>query len=185
MSLALGETALLTLRLAGTLPAAVARELQALLRQTQEAGADPRRAQKQLFARFDAVLDQAPTGQRYFENEKMAEALAGEILMLEESGFTVHGFAILPNHAHLLLHLPARSGLSFAKALDLLHLRADKACRRLVRPRLPPEARFWQPGWLEIPILDEAELTRALAYVRGNARQAGLPARYQEWPYCP
>ncbi|MGI4869989.1 MAG: hypothetical protein ACRYFX_02290 [Janthinobacterium lividum] len=177
------QTSLLTLRLHGTIPAATALELKAQLHLAHAPGTDHHRAQKQLFARFDAVLDRAPTGQRYFEQEKIAETLAGEIMMLEETGFTIHGFAILPNHAHLLLHLPASSKLSFAKALDLLHLRTEAACRCLVRPKLPPEAAFWHPGWLEIPMQDEAELMRALAYVRGNARAAGLAQRYQEWPY--
>ena len=125
--LPLGETVFLTFRLHGTVPATTARELQAELRQAQEAGTAHRRAQKQFFARFDAVLDRRPIGPQYFENEKIAEVLAGEIMMLEETSFVVHGFAILPNHAHLVLHLPARSGLALAKALDLLH-----------RPAMPP-----------------------------------------------
>ena len=176
-------TSFLTFRLHGTMPAATGRELKAALRQAQEAGTDHRRAQKQFFAKFDAVLDRAPIGPTYFENEKIAEAMAGEIMMLEETGFVVHGFAILPNHAHLVLHLPETSPLSFAKAVDLLHLRTGTACRRLVRPKLPPEAEFWQVGWFEYEVQDVAELTPVLAYVRGNARQAGLPARFQEWPY--
>jgi putative transposase len=167
------------------MPAATGRELAAELRTAREAGTDHRRAQKQFFARFDAVLDRAPIGPGYFENEKTTEVLAGEIMMLEETGFIVHGFAILPNHAHIVLELPANSTLSFAKAIDLLHLRTGTACRRLVRPKLPPEAEFWQVGWHEFEVLDAAELTRLLAYVRGNARAAGLPARFQEWPYGP
>jgi REP element-mobilizing transposase RayT len=177
------QTSLLTFRLHGSIPAATGRELKAELRQAQGSGTDPRRAQKQFFAKFDAVLDRAPIGPQYFENEKMAEVLAGEIMMLEETGFVVHGFAILPNHVHLILHLPERSNLSFAKALDLLHLRTGQNCRRLVRPKLPPEAEFWQVGWFDYPIEDEAELSRILAYVRGNAAKAGLPARFHEWPY--
>ena len=176
-------TSFLTLRLHGTISAATGRELQTALRQAQEAGTDHRLSQKQFFARFDAVLDRAPIGPSYFENEKMAEVLAGEIMMLEETGFTIHGFAILPNHAHVVLHLPESSSLSFAKALDLLHLRTGTAYRRLVRPKLPPEAEFWQVGWFEYAVQDEAELTRVLTYVRGNARQAGLSARFQAWPY--
>ena len=176
-------TSFLTLRLHGTIPAATGRELKAALRQAQEAGNNHRLAQKQFFAKFDTVLDRARIGPAYFENEKIAEVLAGEIMMLEETGFVVHGFAILLNHAHVVLHLPKSSNLSFAKALDLLHLRTGTACRRLVRPKLPPEAEFWQVGWFDYEVQDEAELTRVLAYVRGNARQAGLPARFQEWPY--
>ena len=176
-------TSLLTFRLHGIMPAAAGRALKASLREAQEAGTDHRRAQKQFFAKFDAVLDRAPIGPAYFENEKIAEVLAGEILMLEETGFRVHCFAVLPNHAHLVLELPADSPLSFAKAIDLLHLRTAANCRRLLRPRLPPEAEFWQVGWHEYEVLDAAELTRLLAYVRGNARAAGLAARFQEWPY--
>ncbi|WP_210513865.1 transposase [Hymenobacter terricola] len=183
MPLPSGTTSFLTFRLHGTIPAATGRELKATLHQAQEAGTAHHRAQKQFFAKFDAVLDRAPIGAAYFENEKMAEVLAGEIMMLEETGFIVHGFAVLPNHAHIVLHLPESNNLSFAKAIDLLHLRTGTSCRRLVRPKLPPEAEFWQVGWFEYAVQDEAELTRLLAYVRGNARQAGLPARFQEWPY--
>ncbi len=181
----MAQTSFLTLRLHGTVPAAAARELKAMLRRAQEAGTDHQRAQKQFFAKFDAVLDRGPTGPAYFENEKIAEVLAGEIMMLAETGFAVHGFAILPNHAHAVLHLPESSPLSLPKALDLLHLRTGAGCRRLVRPKLPPEAEFWQAGWFSYAVQDEAELARVLAYVAGNACAAGLPARYQEWPYAP
>ncbi|RZK60589.1 MAG: hypothetical protein EOO59_06790 [Hymenobacter sp.] len=175
MPLPAGETPLLTLRLPGTVPAATARALLADLRQAHAAGPDHRRAQKAFFARFDAVLDRLPSGPRHFENEQLAEVLAGEIMMLEETGFFVHGFAILPNHAHLVLHLPASSRLAFAPAIDLLHQRTEQLCRRLVRPKLPPKARFWQIGWHAYPVADAAELAHILAYVAGQTRQA--------WPY--
>ncbi|WP_426060559.1 transposase [Hymenobacter sp. B1770] len=183
MPLPAGETSFLTFRLHGSIPATTGRALKAELRQAQEASSTHHRAQKQFFVKFDAVLDRAPIGPAFFENEKLAEVLAGEIMMLEETGFAVPAFAILPNHAHLVLHLPASSRLSFAKAINLLHLRTGTNCRRLVRPKLPPEAEFWQVGWFDYPVQDEPELARVLAYVRGNARQAGLPARFQEWPY--
>ena len=183
MPLPPGETALLTLRLRGTLPAAAARNLKAALAEAQVAGHNHHRARKALFGRFDAVLDQMPVGPRHFENEKIAETLAGELSMLAETGFVVHGYVVLPNHAHAVLHLPAGSGLSFAKALDLLHRRTEMTCRRLVRPKLPPEALFWQPGWHEVPLADAAELTRALAYLRGHAARLRLPERFREWPY--
>lgn len=191
------QTLLLTFRLHGSIPAGTGRELKAELRAAQETvqalattGVSPeetatahRRARKAFFAKFDAVLDRAPSGPRYFELEKMAETLAGEILMLEETGFVVHGFAILPNHVHAVLHLPAGSSLALAKCLDLLQLRSGQACRRLVHPKLPPEAEFWQAGWHEYAVEDAAELSRLLAYVRGNAARAGLPERFQAWPY--
>ena len=178
-----GETSLITLRLRGTLPVATVRTLQETLATAQAAGLCHHRARKQVFGHFDAALDAMPTGPRHLEEAKLAETLAGEFALLEEQGFVVHGFAILPNHAHAVLHLPARTGLSFAKALDQLHLRTEAACRRLVRPQLPPEACFWQPGWHEVPLADTAELDRALAYVRAHASRASLPQRFHEWPF--
>lgn len=117
------------------------------------------------------MLDRAPSGPWYFESEPLAQVLAGESMMLEETGFVVHGFAIRPNHAHLL-HLPASSRLAFAPALDLLPQRTEQLCRRLVRPRLPPEAPFWQVGWHNYPVAAAAELARILPYVGGQARLA-------------
>ena len=175
---------LLTLRLFGSLPAAATRELRAAHAAAPTTGEAHHRAQKALFARLDAVLDRPTTGPRYFEDEKMAEALAGEFEMLPETGFGLRAFAILPNHAHAVLTLPETTTLSLPKALDLLHLRTGTLCRRLVRPKLPAAAEFWHPSWHELPLTDAAETKRAAAYVQANARRAGLPARFSEWPYA-
>ena len=176
-------TVLLTLRLAGSLSVATVRALRAAHAAAPANGEAYHRAQKILFAQLDAGLGQSSTGPRYFEDEKMAETLAGEFEMLPETGLALRAFAILPNHAHAVLALPASSGLSLPKALDLLHLRTGTLCRRLVRPRLPPAAEFWHPSWHELPLADAAEAERAAAYVQGNARKAGLPGRFQAWPY--
>jgi len=170
------ETALITLRLPGSLPAAVTRALKAELRAAHAAGLDEHRTRKQLFARFDAALDLGTgSGPRYLGEEKIAEVVAAEFEMLPETGFLVPGFVIRPNHAHVLVQLPAPSRLSFAKSLDLLQQRTEAAGRRLVRPRLHPETPFWQPGWHEVPLREAAELARALAYVRAQSRQ--------DWPF--
>ena len=66
----------------------------------------------------------------------------------------------------------------------MLQQRTEAACRRLVRPRLPPEAAFWHAGWHDYPMADAAELARIRAYVGGQARQAGLALRFQKWPYA-
>ena len=51
-----GETAFVTFRLHGTIPAAAARELKAALNAAHAASLDHRRAQKAFFAKVDAVL---------------------------------------------------------------------------------------------------------------------------------
>ena len=195
-----GETIFTTLRLARSLSASQGRALRAtqLAAQQQlrahldastapaELAAHQRRTDKQFFAAFDAALDWPTVGPAWFaEDEQMAETLAGELLMLEESGFAVPAFAILPNHVHAVVHRPAANRLSLPKALELLHRRTAQQCRRFVRPRLPPEADFWATGSYDYLVQDAEELGRLVRYVRNNSRQAGLPPRFQQWPYVP
>ncbi|MFD2785654.1 hypothetical protein [Hymenobacter rubripertinctus] len=184
------ETILLTLRLAGSVPARAGRELQAQRVATQaaaRAAPDPaaagHRAEKQFFAAFDALLDAHSVGPDYLGREKLAELVTGELLMLEEQGLRVPGFVLLPNHLHAVLHLPDDSGLSLYKAIELLHQRTAAQARRLLRGQLPPEADFWHPGSHELPIQDEAEQQRVLAYLVSHPARLGLPARFHEWPY--
>ena len=111
------ETILLTLRLAGSVPTRAGRELHAQRIAAQEtargaateteAQATHRRAEKVFFAGFDALLDARTVGPDYLAREKVAEAVVGELLMLEEQGFRVPCFVLLPNHLHAVLQLPA------------------------------------------------------------------------------
>ncbi|WP_426489668.1 transposase [Hymenobacter sp. 102] len=183
-----GETILLTLRLAGSVPARAGRQLHAQRVATQQAARSPeahRRAEKQFFADFDALLDARTVGPAYLEKEKLAETVAGELLMLEEQGLRVPGFVLLPNHLHAVLHLPAGSGLSLPKAVELLHQRTAAQARRLLRGQLPPEADFWQTGFHELPLLDAAELARVQTYLLAHPQRLGLPERFHHWPYLP
>ena len=188
-----GETILLTLRLAGSVPVRAGRALHAgcVAAQEQARAAESeaarqtasRRAEKQFFAAFDALLDAHSVGPDYLGREKVAELVAGELLMLEEQGLRVPGFVLLPNHLHAVLHLPAGSGLSLYKAIELLHQRTAAQARRLLRGQLPPEADFWHPGSHELPIQDEEELRRVLAYLAAHPARLVLPGRFHEWPY--
>ncbi|QNE41246.1 hypothetical protein F1C16_17650 [Hymenobacter sp. NBH84] len=189
-----GETLFVTFRLAGSLRHAIGRQLHADLQTDMElsrAGGltdeqqqlARQRAQKRFFAQFDAELDRAEVGPTYLEKEKLAEIVAGELLMLEEQGFWALAFVVLPNHVHAVLHLPAGSGLSIYKSLKLLHQRTATQCRRHLRHQLPPEADFWQIGSYEYPVQDADELTRILAYVQHHAQRLRLPPRFHDWPY--
>ncbi|MBC6700551.1 transposase [Hymenobacter sp. BT190] len=183
-----GETILLTLRLAGSIPMRAGRELHAqhvAARQAADSSEAHRRAEKQFFADFDALLDARTVGPDYLVREKVAEAVAGELLMLEEQGFRVPCFVLQPNHLHAVLQLPAASGLSLYKAVELLHQRTAAQARRLLRGQLPPEADFWQPGFHELPILDAAEMSRVQTYLLAHPQRLNLPERFHHWPYLP
>ncbi|TGE05529.1 hypothetical protein [Hymenobacter fodinae] len=178
-----GETILLTLRLAGSIPARAGRELHAQRVVAQQAAGSPeahRRAEKKFFAGFDALLDARTVGPAYLEKEKLAEMVAGELLMLEEQGLHVPCFVLLPNHLHAVLHLPLGQSVSLYKALELLHQRTATQARRLLRGQLPPEADFWQTGFHELPVLDAAELDRIRQYLLGHPQRLQLPDRFHD-----
>ncbi|SHJ34473.1 Transposase IS200 like [Hymenobacter daecheongensis DSM 21074] len=189
-----GETIFTTFRLAGSVPARAFRELHRQRQVAQEAARalpDPaayqaahRRAEKVFFAGFDALLDAATVGPTFLEKEKIAELVAGELMLLEELGFQVLAFALLPNHVHAVLHLPQGSGVSFYKALQLLHQRTAAQSRRLLRSTLPPEADFWQTSSYDYAVHEAAELPRLIDYVRHNAERSHKQGRWLEWPYC-
>jgi REP element-mobilizing transposase RayT len=111
----------------------------------------------------------------------VAEVIAVELMMLEETGVQVLAFALLPNHVHVVLHLPVGSGLSIYKSLQLLHQRTAAQCARKLR--LPAGADFWQPGFYEYAVADAEELTRIVAYVRNHAARLRLSERWRDWPY--
>lgn len=181
-----GETILLTLRLAGSIPMQAGRELHARRVAAQQAADSPeahRRAEKQFFAGFDALLDARTVGPDYLTKEKLAEMVAGELLMLEEQGLRVPCFVVLPNHVHAVLHLPLGQSVSLYKAVELLHQRTATQARRLLRAQLPPEADFWQTGFHELPVLDAEELTRIKSYLLGHPQRLRLPERFHDWPY--
>ncbi|GAB2795013.1 REP element-mobilizing transposase RayT [Hymenobacter luteus] len=181
-----GETILLTLRLAGSIPAQAGRELHTRRVAAQQAADSPethRRAEKQFFAGFDALLDARTVGPSYLEKEKLAEMVAGELLMLEEQGLQVPCFVVLPNHVHAVLHLPPGQGLSLYKAVELLHQRTATQARRLLRGQLPAEADFWQTGFHELPVLDVEELARIKSYLLSHPPRLQLPERFHDWPY--
>ncbi|KUG06057.1 hypothetical protein [Solirubrum puertoriconensis] len=189
-----GETLLLTLRLAGSVPVRAGRELQQQRVAAQEAArsvdsvdetqAAHRRAEKQFFAAFDALLDEAPTGPAYLGKEKIAEAVAGELLMLEELGLHVPCFVLLPTHLHAVLHQPGGHSLSLYKTVELLHQRTAQQAHRILRGQLPAQADFWHPGFHELPVLGAGEQQRVQAYLLAHAQRLKLPARYGEWPYA-
>ncbi|PJJ48439.1 hypothetical protein [Hymenobacter chitinivorans] len=187
-----GETLFVTFRLAGSVSTRAFRALYQERQTAQDAArllpapelpAAFRRAEKLFFLGFDALLDAATVGPVFLEKEKIADIVAAELLLLEELGFLVVAFVLLPNHVHALLHLPAGSGVSFYKALELLQQRTAAQCRRLLQATLPPEADFWQTGSYDYPVHDATELRRLLTYLRTHATRTGHAGRWLDWPY--
>jgi putative transposase len=88
----------------------------------------------------------------------------------------IHGYCILPNHYHLLLHTP-EAGLS--PAMQRLSSRFTQAVNRL-RGRDGP---LFKGRFRSIAIEDDAHLVRVSQYIHLNPVEAGLAAAAQDWSW--
>jgi REP element-mobilizing transposase RayT len=88
----------------------------------------------------------------------------------------IHGYCVLPNHYHLLLHTP-EAGLS--AAMQRLSSRFTQAVNRL-RERDGP---LFKGRFRSIAIEDDAHLVRVSQYIHLNPVEAGLAAAPEEWSH--
>lgn len=100
--------------------------------------------------------------------------------------FTIHGWAVLPDHLHCVIELPAGDAdfalrwrlikAGFSRRLPLLERRS--AVRQGRRER-----GIWQWRYWEHQIRDEADFARHLDYLHFNPVKHGWVPRVADWPY--
>ncbi|MDC7711941.1 REP-associated tyrosine transposase [Vogesella indigofera] len=100
--------------------------------------------------------------------------------------FTIHGWAVLPDHLHCVIELPEGEH-DFALRWRLIkmvfskkvpkgeHVSASRAKRN--------ERGLWQRRYWEHLIRDEADFTAHMDYVHINPLKHGLVTRVADWPY--
>ena len=96
----------------------------------------------------------------------------------------VYGYAIMPEHVHLLLSEPQRGTLA-----DALKSLKQGVSRRLIgklplkpKPGLSgaPE-HFWQKRYYDFNIRDHPQFVEKLRYIHRNPVKAGLCERPEDW----
>lgn len=88
----------------------------------------------------------------------------------------VHGYCILPNHYHLLLHTPD-AGLS--AAMQRLSSRFTQGVNRY-RERDGP---LFKGRFHSVAIKDDAHLAKVSQYIHLNPVDAGLAAKPEDWAW--
>lgn len=192
-------TYFITFRLAGSLPLdALARlreeyETQCRRLECTLQGAELRaaryQAQKQHFARMDALLDQALHGPHYLTQPHCARIVMDCIHELEPEHYHLHAFCLMSNHIHLLIDQqgipdppPRRDGKHYtalSRALRLLKGKSSALCNHALGRR----GAFWQHESYDHVVRNAGEFTRILAYIVNNPVKANLVQDWQKWPY--
>jgi REP element-mobilizing transposase RayT len=177
------RTYFVTIRLKGSIPAAVVHQLdqerEALLATRPDANVwnEFRRAR---LLRIEAILDAAQSGPTFLNVAPVADAVAKAFLWLgEKKGWLVHAFTVMPNHVHVLLRNVAGKNHQLNEHLGAFKgYTAHEANRILQRT-----GAFWMDENFDHWCRTDEKVKAAVEYIRQNPVKAGLVSRPEEWPW--
>jgi putative transposase len=90
-------------------------------------------------------------------------------------GFYIAGYAVMPEHVHLLLTEPERTKLSIA-----LQMLKQNLAQRLRGPEGGP---LWQPRYYDFNVWSYAKQTEKLRYIHRNPVRRGLVESPEQWAW--
>ncbi len=130
------------------------------------------------FAALDRLLDAIGTGPVYLGHPGIAQMII-EVMYHSENVLgqhTVHAFAVMPNHVHLLTspHIPLPRLTKTLKGYT-----AKRANAILARTGNP----FWQEESYDHLVRGAAEGERIQSYIEGNPVRAGLVREASDYPW--
>ncbi len=92
-------------------------------------------------------------------------------------GFKVYGFVVMDNHAHWLLQVQEKIGLSSVMQKVLLSF------GRRYRQTQPYVGHFWQGRYKSVGVVSDKGMLEVLKYVHENPVKAKVVRRSQEYMY--
>jgi putative transposase len=130
----------------------------------------------QAFAALDRLLDEASIGPFYLRQPRVADMIVEAIHYNANTlgHYTLHAFAVMPNHVHLLL--TAAVGLSILTK-SLKGITAKRANAMLASTGSP----FWQEESYDHLVRDGREFEKIRDYIERNPVRAGLVTDASEY----
>ncbi|HEX6982260.1 MAG TPA: hypothetical protein VF181_05825, partial [Balneolaceae bacterium] len=93
----------ITFRLAGSLPAEAINRLQSYRKQVQDTEQeDQNQIQRNIFQKYEGLLDKFETGPTWLREEKVAQIVQGALNYYDKEHYDLYAFTIMPNHVHLV-----------------------------------------------------------------------------------
>jgi REP element-mobilizing transposase RayT len=189
-----GATYFVTFRLASSLPAAVVeewrreREQLRLGRLTASVvgmiGQEEHiRLARLCHAKFDAQLDGAGYGPKHLSDPGLAGLVADALRFHQGARYDLFAFAVMPNHAHVVLRPCAKPDSRLLWGLDEIMRSIKGYTGKKANERHGAHGEFWQREYYDHMIRNEEEWCYYVDYTRQNPVQAGLCARAEDWPW--
>jgi REP element-mobilizing transposase RayT len=128
------------------------------------------------FVACDWLLDTARFGPFYLKQTEVASIVQAQLRNVDADGLcTLHAFAIMPNHVHLLC-TPA---VSLGEVV-----RRIKGPTAFLANKLSGQGgeKFWQEEYFDRIVRNDDEFNRIQRYIEWNPVKAGLTARPEQVP---
>ncbi len=131
------------------------------------------------FSALDRILDAGSTGPLYMRTAEIAGMIADTIEYGDDvlRHYTLHEFAVMPNHVHVLL-TPKSDLSTISKSLRTIT--ANRGNALLGNPRGP----FWNDDSHQRPVRDRFDFDQLQKYIRNNPVKAGLVSDSRDYPWC-
>ena len=165
-----------TLRLAGTLPARLRKELDSIF--ADVAQDDYLQRASQYFRKMDAWLDRDRRVD-WLVRPSVAEVIQHAFSYYASIGvWRVHAHVIMPNHLHWFF---TPTGKTMSDCVRGFKRFVSRQANALLGRQ---GTRFWQIEWFDHWSRSVQESRRIVSYIENNPVKAQLVARAEEWPYA-
>ena len=185
-----GGTYFVTIRLEGSLPAAVAQawaEERKQLREQAQLGAVPLaeriRGERVLAAKFDDQLDRSQSGPRFLTKPPIAQLMIDALRFYEPQRYALIAYVVMPNHAHIVLTPADREAGLPPWGLDRIFQSLKGYTAKSGNQMLSRSGQFWQREYYDHLIRDDDELAWYVNYTLHNPVTAGLCNDLLDWPW--
>jgi len=173
-----------TIRLKGSIPAEVARQLEserAALMELNPTDDERDAFQRKHFNCMEDLLDSSSVGPRHLDIAPVADIVFKSFDWLEsQKGWLVHALSIMPNHVHVVLRNTIGRNDQLNKDLGILKGFTARECNRVLNQT---GSAFWMDENFDHWIRDDKRLSGAVRYTAMNPVKAGLAIRWNDWPW--
>jgi len=161
-----GLVQFVTFRLNDAFPGEVRSEWETLLRIE-----DDRKRRLEL----EAYLDRG-RGECYLRRPDIARLVEGALRFFHGKRYDLRAWVVMPNHIHLLFQV---QDVPMTQLIDAWKGYTAKEANRV----LGRKGKFWQDGYWDTFMRDNAHEGRTRRYVENNPVKAGLASLASEWPW--
>ena len=137
----------------------------------------PKRSRKaERCSRIEAFLDKG-WGECWLRDPRIASLVRKALLFFHRRRYTLHAWAIMPNHVHVLC--TPDPAWSVSSVLHSWKSYTAKCANRILGRR----GEFWQADYFDRYVRDDGHFFSVLDYIESNPVRGGLCTKNEAWVY--